>query len=183
MRLNCISSCCCSYFHLSHIDGIGGFCTGSQVSNLASRFNNLGFLFCFTGGFIYDRFSTFVKDIISYFTVCTAYRNGSICGYPCSIIFIRAGMLFPPSVIASRILIILTCISARYGILTNSNSIIIIIFMDDGIFSQHRRISQSTKSQQSGDDGSYGRLTKISLPVYICTYKFTLTGRFVLAFR
>ena len=68
-------------------------------------------------------------------------------------------MLFPPSVIASRILIILTCISARYGILTNSNSIIIIIFMDDGIFSQHRRIGQSTESQQTGDDGSYGRLT------------------------
>ena len=48
---------------------------------------------------------------------------------------------------------------------------------------QYRRISHSTESQQSGDDGSYGRLTKIPPPVYICTYKFTLTGRFVLAFR
>ena len=48
---------------------------------------------------------------------------------------------------------------------------------------QHRRISHSTESQQSGDDGSYGHLTKIPIPVYICTYKFTLTGRFVLAFR
>lgn len=47
---------------------------------------------------------------------------------------------------------------------------------------QYRRISHSTENQQSGDDGSYGRLTKIP-PVYICTYKFTLTGRFVLTFR
>ncbi len=104
MRLNCISSCCCSYFHLSHIDGIGVFCTGSQVSNLASRFDNLFFLFRFTCSFIYDRLSVLVENIIFHFTVCTAYRNGSIGGYPSRIILVGVVMLLA--------LCVITCFSS-----------------------------------------------------------------------
>ena len=74
------------------------------------------------------------------------------------------------------------CIDIRYVLIRIRDGIPVAICYSRIIRGQYRRISHSTKSQQSGDDGSYGRLTKIP-PVYICTYKFTLTGRFVLAFR
>ncbi len=86
MRLNCISSCCCSYFHLSHIDGIGVFFTGSQVSNLTSRFDSICLLLAFLV-FIFN------------FTVRTAYRNGSIGGYPSRIICVGVAMLLAQCVI------------------------------------------------------------------------------------
>ena len=75
------------------------------------------------------------------------------------------------------------CIDILYVLIRIRDGIPVAICYSRIIRSQYRRISHSTESQQSGDDDSYGRLTKISLPVYICTYKFTLTGRFVLAFR
>lgn len=75
------------------------------------------------------------------------------------------------------------CIDIRYVLIRIRDFIPVEVLHCRIVRGQYRRISHSTESQQSGDDGSYGRLTKIPLLVYICTYKLALTGRFVLAFR
>ena len=97
-----ISSCRCGYFHLSYVDSIGIFCAGSKISNLTSGFDNLGFLFRFTGSFVCDRISIFIENIIFYLTICTTYGNGGISGYPSSIVFVRLSMLLALGVIAFK---------------------------------------------------------------------------------
>ena len=89
-------------FELCHVDSIGLFCAGGKISNLTSGFDNLGFLFRFTGSFVCDRISIFIENIIFYLTICTTYGNGGISGYPSSIVFVRLSMLLALGVIAFK---------------------------------------------------------------------------------
>ena len=51
------------------------------------------------------------------------------------------------------------CIDIRYVLIRIRDGIPVAICYSRIICGQYRRISHSTESQQSGDDGSYGRLT------------------------
>ena len=51
------------------------------------------------------------------------------------------------------------CIDILYVLIRIRDGIPVAICYSRIIRSQHRRISHSTESQQSSDDGSYGRLT------------------------
>ena len=77
-----------SRFQLSHVDGIRILRASCDVSNLARGFDRLCLLFTFL-------------VMIFHFTICATYRNGTICGYPRSIVCISCSMGLSLCIIAN----------------------------------------------------------------------------------